>query len=282
MVFLDDLVKNLKGGEIYFDFENTKLLNTSHLAALMYITEGIIARKNRLISKIGSKEIENLEIIGKLYEYYVGENAQFLVPVKLSYQDYSVNSEVWLENLKLMNLREYNKIKIMISELIANLKMHTLYQEGTMAGSIDKSKKMLIVSIVNYGLSIRKNLESEHMVFQNDFDAIMWALKRAHTTRSSDTLGGLGLYLLRKYISELRAQCIIVSGNCFMILDENCFNAIDENRIEYQRYEEMPHYYGGNIFTLMLPLKVNTEGKDQIDNIRRGKINLRDIYGMFG
>lgn len=278
LIFLDVFVKNVRNGEIYFDFKDTKLLNTCHLAILMYIVEGIVARKNCLMGNVGSDGVENLKVISKLYDQYSVENVQFIAPIKLSYRDYCANSDIWLENLKSMDLRDYNKIKILISELLANLKMHTVFQEGTMSGSIDRAKEILTVSIVNYDLTIRRNLESEHMDFLSDFDAIMWALKRTHTTRNVGASGGLGLYLLRKYVSELKAQCIIVSGNCFITLDEKCFDAADENRIEYKRCVEMPHYYGGNIFTLMLPLKVNTERKKLINDVRMNEINLRDIW----
>lgn len=51
--------------------------------------------------------------------------------------------------------------------------------------------------------------------------------------------GGLGLYLLRKYIHELHGECTIVTGNCFLRLDETCFNSINVNQIFFVEYKKL-------------------------------------------
>lgn len=275
-------IEKIKNEKIYFDFKSTKIMATNHLAMLMYIVEGVVARNNIIIANIGNEEHEGSVLIDKLYEYYTQEKTSFIEPNKLSYLQPNDKPQDWLENLKKMKLCEYDRIKIMVSELIANLKMHTLYQEGTMAGYIDKMKKMLYISIVNYDLTIKTTFRwKQEKNFSNDYDAVMWALKKTNTTRHSDESGGLGLYLLRKYLYELKAQCIIVSGNCFLILDENSFDVNNENRIEYKDYRELPCSYEGNIVTLLLPLEINAKDENVVDDTRINQISLGDIDGLF-
>ena len=87
--------------------------------------------------------------------------------------------ELFIKHLNQLEIRGYQKLQTILSELIANLKMHTRLKEGAIAGYINKPQQMLIFSIVNFDITIRENIkEKNRYIFNNDFDALMWALKK--------------------------------------------------------------------------------------------------------
>ena len=238
--------------EIEFDFSATKIIYTNHLAMIIYIVQKILDRKNLLTAIVGNERIDGKTLVDTLYRHYAAVKNPFIYPRIISYRNGS-NSNSWLTELKSLNLEYYEKIKIIISELFANLKMHTTFQEGAL---------------------------KQHMIFKSDFEALIWALKKTNTTRNEDESGGLGLYLLRKYIHELHGECTIVTGNCFLRLDETCFNSINVNQIFFVEYKKLMQNYGGNIISLKLPLEKSLNiAKNRISE--EININLEGLNGLF-
>ena len=266
--------------EIEFDFSATKIIYTNHLAMIIYIVQKILDRKNLLTAIVGNERIDGKTLVDTLYRHYAAVKNPFIYPRIISYRNGS-NSNSWLTELKSLNLEYYEKIKIIISELFANLKMHTTFQEGAFAGFIDNYNKYLFLSIINYDIEIKKTIElKQHMIFKSDFEALIWALKKTNTTRNEDESGGLGLYLLRKYIHELHGECTIVTGNCFLRLDETCFNSINVNQIFFVEYKKLMQNYGGNIISLKLPLEKSLNiAKNRISE--EININLEGLNGLF-
>lgn len=110
--------------KIEFDFSATKTIYTNHLAMLIYIVQKILSRKNSLTAIIGNEKVDGKALVKTLYKHYAIVQNQFIYPRIISYRDGS-NSKQWLTELKSLNLAYYEKIKVIISELFANLKMHT-------------------------------------------------------------------------------------------------------------------------------------------------------------
>ena len=280
LVNLNRKVEKVKKSEIRMDFSCTTIFVISHLAMMMYIVEGIVKRKNKLVSVFKNFEVEGEDVVRELYKYYGDSHGNVVNPCKLKFLYDNNEEQPWLDKLRHLELEKYDKIKVVISELVANLKMHTLYKEGTMAGHVDVKNQYLILSIANYDITIKNNLKrKQRMIFYNDYEAVLWALKRSNTTRDEEESGGLGLYLLRKYIHELGAECIIISGNCFLKLDRTCFDKKKENIIHVKKYNIMSCSYEGNIITLSFPL-IKSNKKDR-ECIKRQEISLGEMYGMY-
>lgn len=162
--------------------------------------------------------------------------------------------ELFIKHLNQLEIRGYQKLQTILSELIANLKMHTRLKEGAIAGYINKPQQMLIFSIVNFDITIRENIkEKNRYIFNNDFDALMWALKKTHTTREEEEFGGLGLYWLTKYTSELNGDFIITSGNSYAEFSVTPYNNISNNKILNYRKYNLEEYFNGNIITIRIP-----------------------------
>ena len=76
------------------------------------------------------------------------------------------------------------------------------------------------------------------------------------------------MYLLRKYIHELHGECMIVTGNCFLRLDETCFDSINVNQIFFVEHKELMQNYVCNIISLKLPLEKSLNiGKNRISEL---------------
>lgn len=132
-----------------------------------------------------------------------------------------------------LDLYEQDKISIIISELIANIKMHIINKnipcKGFMSSSVVGKNNSLYITIANNGRSIQNVLLDNNMEFNSDLDAVYWTLKKTNSTRKDDETGGLGLYLVRKYISELGGDIIICSGGVIMSLKNGGYLLDDEN-----------------------------------------------------
>ena len=82
--------------------------------------------------------------------------------------------ELFIKHLNQLEIRGYQKLQTILSELIANLKMHTRLKEGAIVGYINNPQQMLIFSIVNFDITIRENIKE----------------KKTHTTREEEEFGG--------------------------------------------------------------------------------------------
>lgn len=109
------------------------------------------------------------------------------------------------------------------------------------------------------------------MIFEDDFSAIVWALKKSTSTRDKEETGGLGLYLLRKYICQLNGKGIILSGACCLEFDYLCYNEEAENSLIFRANKQLEYGFSGTIITLFIPFVICTsenkmgEVKEEID-----------------
>lgn len=134
--------------------------------------------------------------------------------------------------------------------------MHTQDGYGFFSGYHNYKKNTLVFTIANYGITISDRIKQvRHMEFSDDYSAILWALKKNNSTRLEDESGGLGLYLLRKYVNELNREFVIISGNCYLEFDRMSFNIENDNDIEVKRKEEISSSYQGTIITIEVPYK---------------------------
>ena len=202
-------------------------------------------------------------VIG-IFNYYSQDKKAFFKPRKVGYRNVRETEDVIIKYLRSLKLKEYAKIKILISEMIANIKMHTIYKEGVIAGDYLAKLNQIVFSIANYDYSIKKQLLWKRgLEFSSDFEAIVWCLRKSNSSRNDEESGGLGLYLLRKYISELSGKVSILSGTCYVELDGSCYDKNDENRVEIQKSETLKSDYQGTIITIYIPYDVDTD--DELD-----------------
>lgn len=252
---LDHIIDNNKDKMIILDLRETLYLDTNLLAILSYIIEKSNAKKiNVSLYSKNSTTAKTLRSMNDIFYQYSDNDNKTLYPRKIGIRYTNENESLLLDDLQQLHLKDYDIIKTLLSELIANIKMHTIYREGTFCGYCNRKKNIVLFTIVNYDITIAKRLEQiRQMEFESDFDSIIWALKRTNTTRNDTESGGIGLYLLRKYIHKLNGKFIIISGSCYAEFDNRCYYPENENVIYCKQYKQMKKRYEGTIITLEIP-----------------------------
>lgn len=275
--FMWGMSKKIRNTKIYWNLKNTKKIETNLLSFLGLVLQRMDNRSNsiNLIVKDsnGREEIVDNNILMIIFKKYSSHSNKLLEYNFLDEQNSSDDiNTLLIKNLKDLNLLYYSDIKFLLSEFIANIFMHTTDKKGSLSGYITEKEEILI-SVCNIGMTIKKNIENINKYkFINDTEAVIWALKKTNTTRCDDECGGLGLYLLRKYIYKIDAEAYIISGKAFIKLSgKNCFNKLKINDIYLEQHIEMKSFFPGT----MIILKFNNEKNYTMNNnVSLSEINL--------
>ncbi|GFI30023.1 hypothetical protein IMSAGC013_01410 [Lachnospiraceae bacterium] len=248
-------INNRKYEEITFDFQLTNIFETNLIAFLGYAIEKIYSNQIIFELKIGQERYlceDQSIVLRKIFEFYSLDKSPALLPRKIGNRNLAEEEQLLLRDLKELELNEYNKIRTILSELMANLKMHTIYLDGYFAGYHDYKNHQILFSIVNYDITFANHIkQANKMEFENDFEAIVWALKKNNTTRQDS--GGIGLYILRKYISDMNGKFSVLSGNSYVECDKMCYNEENENLIRVSKRKNLSQRFEGTTITLYIP-----------------------------
>lgn len=270
-------LKKIEKKQVIFDFEYTRYFETNLLVVISFIFEELENRENSILVKLRKQNLlQGAKALNKIFSYYSVDKRPLLKVRRIGIYNNRETEDVLVKYLKEINLKEYDVVKILISELFANIKMHTETKEGFFAAYISKRNNELIISVSNTDITIRQKLyKARQIEFNNDIEAITWALKKSNSTRDDDESGGLGLYLLRKYVAQINGRCMIISGSGFVEFDSGSYNKEQENLIFYTNNGELEYAYSGNMITLFVPY--NTKSKDEKTNQRLGMLQLKDL-----
>lgn len=97
-------------------------------------------------------------------------------------------------------------------EVFVNASMHAASKLGVFAcGQFYPKQHRLDFSISDAGIGIRRKIAKELGLKLNSDQAIAWALAEGHTTRQGSVPGGLGLKLIREFITLNKGRIQIVS-----------------------------------------------------------------------
>lgn len=256
--FINCIYKNLskhRYEKVTFNFQATNIFETNLIAFLGYAIERIYANsitfELRIEQDVFLCEDQNM-VLRKIFEIYSEDKRSALFPRKIGSRNLEEEEQLLLRDLKELELNEYAKIRTIISELMANLKMHTIYLDGYFAGYHDYKNHQILFSVVNYDITFANHIrQANKMEFASDYEAIMWALKKNNTTRQDS--GGIGLYFLRKYISDMNGKFSILSGNSYVECDKLCYNEKNENLIRVKKTKILSQRFEGTTITLYIP-----------------------------
>lgn len=279
--YLWGICKSNKNSLIVWDLSGTRLVHTNILSALGLILRRV-SNHNEVILRLKKKNncvIEiNKNIISRIFHKYSFDHRDGLKYVYFNFdsnEDSKKVEELLIDKFRKLNLKSYRDLKIILSEMTANIYMHANPSEGSICSYINLKDNKLYISICNFGKTIKQNIcEQSEYNFDSDADAILWALRKLNTTRKGNTSGGLGLYLLRKNISNLNGEIEIMSGKSMIKLNENMYDENDVNNFSYES-QEMKSFFTGVIVTIKIDYIIDEN--ITINNIITEKISLNDI-----
>jgi hypothetical protein len=111
-----------------------------------------------------------------------------------------------------MSLGLRKKFQESIFEIFSNAVLHSQTQLGIFScGQYFRQKQRLDLSISDLGIGLRRNIEQKIGLKLSSEQAIEWALTAEHTTKTGPVPGGLGLKLLREFITMNQGRMQMVS-----------------------------------------------------------------------
>lgn len=271
LCFIWGMTKKMRDSIITWDLKYTKKLETNLLSFL-----GLILNRNynhnnkiRIIIRDSSGKIFEYNdcIIERLFQKYSVLEYNAVQYRYLNLNDANSDDNKSFLNNELMDLNlEYNKeIKVLLSEFIANIDMHTDLKECAIAGYVDIKTMQIKFSICNMGRTIKQNIKEKNKYnFEADVQAIIWALKKTNTTRKKEESGGLGLYLLRKYLNNANGSGQVVSGKGLVKLEQGFYDRDNINNITLGDNQEivMRSFFPGTIITINFKYIKSKESKE--------------------
>jgi len=282
IAYLWGICKKVTNEEIIWDITSTTIVYTNLLSAIGLILTRMEKRNNKIVVIIKPVDKEKIIINNKIindifhkYSYEHDKALQYLLFEDKDNYNRALLDEFLIFELKKLNLENYEKIKIIISEITANIKMHANPRQGAICSYLNHKEKKIYISICNIGKTFKQNIINVNdYSFENDIDAIRWAFKRLNTTRKNDTSGGIGLYLLRKYMFQINGQIEVVSGK-HRALMYDYYNELDDN-IFFIDEIKMKSFFRGVMITLKIDFIKSSDDNEKQEKIIK-KINLYDF-----
>lgn len=132
----------------------------------------------------------------------------------------------------------HEKINESIQEMFVNAQMHSETEFIYTCGQFFPRDNNLNFTIVDTGIGFAKRIEKNLGETINSIDAVKWAMIDGNTTKQ-DVSGGLGLALLKEFITLNKGKIQIVSGNAFY---ELCNNT--------ERVQILNNYFDGSVISM--------------------------------
>jgi hypothetical protein len=194
-------------------YKTSRNLNTISFSNIQSKVE-IILCKNGFLSNYG--HTTKPDVYGTTIEYKRFE------PNDGRYFGTYINTHFIGKGLPRMSIGLTKKFQESIFEIFSNAAIHSETKHGIYAcGQFFPKKNRLDFSITDLGIGIRQNLEEKGNVTLSAEQAIKWAVSGQNTTKSGRVPGGLGLKLLREFISMNHGRIQIASDQGYWELKEN-------------------------------------------------------------
>ncbi|MEW6466359.1 MAG: ATP-binding protein [Pseudomonadota bacterium] len=189
----------------------TDRLNEVKIQSLRSDVEAILA-KNRFL--VGYGYAPRVDAYGSTIPY------RRIKPEDNRYFTAYVNQHLRRNELPKMSEALSRRFKDSVLEVFVNAAMHSETTLGIFAcGQYFHKTHRLDFSVADAGIGIRRKIAKELGRRMNSDKAIEWALEKGHTTRKGNVPGGLGLKLLREFVSLNKGRIQIVSDRGYWELN---------------------------------------------------------------
>lgn len=269
--------KNKSHSKISLDFKSTTYIDPAIIAPLGLILTRIKSNKNNIYFKNLSNF--NIKYLNKFGLIEIDNKNSFNINNTIKYKTFDDND---FENFKKYLLNQLNELKdrelietliIYLGELFENVRMHSnsnkRYKNKKIfiSGYYNIENDFVRFCITNNGCSFKENILNKlHINYHNEFEYILWALKRSNSTRDSDTPGGLGLNMLNNLIENTNGDLIIISGKGYIEITDFKQNSLDLNC-----------HYPGSIISFTVQIKKMKASISQNNYINSEAILISDL-----
>ena len=190
--------------------------NTVRLTGLSPGIQSILS-KNQFLAGFGTQPLIDTHHTTITYRRFNNSDDRL-------FADY-LNQNIRDKGLPKMSVDLGVKFKNSILELFVNAAMHSESQIGIFScGQYYPQKHLLDFCVADGGIGMRRKIFKEIGLKMNSDQAIAWAMVEGNTTRQGNVPGGLGLKLIREFITMNNGRIQIVSDRGFWEFSAQCEN----------------------------------------------------------
>lgn len=226
LINLYNQTKDLFLNDVEIDFSKT----TWFEANLSAVLGGII---NKTESKLNDVELLNINPnVKSIFErnHFLSHFGGYRLPdineTTIKYRKFKTTDEKIFKNYldtELLSKQEMpnmsqplrKKVNESIFEIFNNAVIHGECSNIFSCGQYFPQKLRLDFTIMNFGNTIKENVNEYLGAKKSSINSISWALIEGNTTKSGTIPGGLGLSLIRKFLKKNKGKIQIISGNGF-------------------------------------------------------------------
>lgn len=210
--------------DIALDFSNTNWFEANLTAILGSILSNAQNNFNDIKLEGLSRDLSTLLSRNHFLSHFGGLRIQDFYDTTIKYRKFKVNEEKLFkeyldrellskEAMPVMSDLLKKRINESIFEIFSNAIIHGNCQNIFTCGQYYPNKNRLDFTIVDLGRTIKMNVNDYLKNNLSGSDAIKWAVTEGNTTKQGSIPGGLGLSLIREFISQNQGKIQIVSAD---------------------------------------------------------------------
>lgn len=224
---------------IVLDFKKTRWFEANLTSVL-----GTVINKSRNLER--SFKIKNindsiLNVFEKngFLEYYNLGNARDVYQSSIKYEIFNVNdadlfaryvSTEVIPRIRMTLEKPVEKsFSSSLNEVFVNVGLHAKSDKVYTCGQYYHKHKMVAFTIVDLGNTIPQNIRNKYSYNLTDKELINWSTVYGNTTRKDDSVGGIGLSIIDRFLEENNGVFQIVSGDGFWEKDAGKLSVYDMN-----------------------------------------------------
>ncbi|MGB5792083.1 ATP-binding protein [Poseidonibacter sp.] len=154
------------------------------------------------------------------------------------FSDYVENQLLRREEFPTMSDAVHEKISQSIYEMFVNAQIHSETKNIYTCGQFFPARNTLDFTIVDTGIGFAGRIKKNFDLEISSEDAIKWSLQDGNTTKK-DVSGGIGLALLKEFISQNNGKIQIITGNAFYQMFE-----------ELETFSTLDNFFDGTIINM--------------------------------
>ncbi len=179
-------------------------LNEIKLTGIRPDVEGILCR-NGFLSHYGREKTPDRYDTTIPYQRFEVKDDRY-------FANYIEDQFIRRSEMPSMSIGLQKKFRESVFEIFSNAVIHSQTEMGIFScGQFFPAKHRLVFTVADLGIGIRRNIEQSRGVTMSADAAISWATEGRNTTKNGAIPGGLGLKLLREFITLNKGVLRIVS-----------------------------------------------------------------------